>query len=153
MTEFASKYKDLLTISFSALSFIIACTALFFSARTALRDRSKLLITARTVAEPFYNKVYKIEVKVTNIGRRIAAIEGVQCHYEQGYTCRDYIEEGIHLKEKERVVLDVERRSTILNGDEGDVYQLEDITVLDTQGKEYKIKNSKKLVEKLIAEG
>jgi len=153
MTEFVSRYKDFLAISFNALSFIIACTALFFSARTALRDRPKLLITARTVADPFYNQVYKIEVKVTNIGRRIAAIEGVQCHYEQGYTCRDYIKDGIHLKEKERTILDVERHRIIFNGDEGDVYQLEDITVLDTQGKEYKIKNSKKLVEKLIVKG
>ncbi|WP_006320261.1 hypothetical protein [Serratia inhibens] len=153
MAEFANKYKDLLTISFSALSFIIACTALFFSARTAMRDREKLLITARTVREPFHNKVYKIEVTIINVGRRIAAIEGVQCHYDKGYTCHDYIKEGIHLKEKEKKIIDIEQRCTIRSDDEGEIYQLEDITVLDTQGKEYKIKNSKKLVEKLISEG
>lgn len=153
MIEFVNKYKDFAAISISLLSIVVASTALYFTIRSAMRDRSKILITARTVSGALYNKVYKIEVKVTNVGRRIAAIEGVQCHYDQGYTCRDYIKEGIHLKEKERITLDVERQCIIRNGDEGEVYQLEDITVLDTQGKEYKIKNSKKLVERLIAEG
>lgn len=153
MAGFATEYKDSLTISFSALSLIVACIALFFSVRTNIRDKAKLRITARTVTEPIYNKVYKIEVTIMNIGRRIAALEGVQCHYDQGYICRDYIKEGIHLKEKERVKLYVDQQDIIRNGDEGEVYQLEDITVLDTQGKEYKIKNSKKLVERLIKEG
>ncbi|RTF05409.1 hypothetical protein D9B84_25455 [Serratia marcescens] len=153
MAGFATEYKDLLTISFSALSFIVACIALFFSVRTNIRDKEKLRITARAVVEPIYNKVYKIEVTIINVGRRIAVLEGVQCHYDQGYKCRDYIDEGIHLKEKERIKLYVERWCIIRNGDEGEVFQLENITVLDTQGKEYKIKNSKKLVERLIKEG
>lgn len=100
MTEFASKYKDLLAISFSALSLLIACIALFFSARTVLRDREKLLITAQTIREPLYNKIHKIKVTVINVGRRIAAIEGIQYNYDKGYICHDYTKDGFSLKEK-----------------------------------------------------
>lgn len=150
MAEFATEYKDLLTISFSALSFIVACIALFFSIRTNIRDKEKLRITARTVTEPIYNKVYKIEVTVTNIGRRIAVIEGLQYEYGKNHKFHDYSREGIHLKERERVKLYVERQCITRDGDEGEVYQLEDITVLDTQGREHKIKDSKKLLERLI---
>lgn len=153
MTEFASKYKDFLTISFSALSLLIACIALFFSARTVLRDREKLLITAQTIREPLYNKIHKIKVTVINVGRRIAAIEGIQYNYDKGYICHDYTKDGFSLKEKQRVVLYIDRQYTIRNDYDGETYQLEDITVLDTQGREYKIKNSKKLVERLIKEG
>ncbi|CAI0754804.1 hypothetical protein [Serratia proteamaculans] len=153
MIEFVNKYKDFAAISFSALSFIIACIALFFSARTVLRDREKLLITAQTIREPLYNKIHKIKVTVINVGRRIAAIEGIQYNYDKGYICHDYTKDGFSLKEKQRVVLYIDRQYTIRNDDDGETYQLEDITVLDTQGREYKIKNSKKLVERLIAEG
>ncbi|MBB1583218.1 hypothetical protein [Serratia sp. OS31] len=150
MTEFASKYKDLLTISFSALSFIIACTALFFSARTALRDREKLLITARAVSDSLNDAPYEIEVKIVNIGKRVAVIEGVRRHYENGMKSHIYTERGILLKEKERVVLKVTSDMVIDSGDEGEVYFLEDITVLDIQGKEHSIKNSKDLVKRLL---
>ncbi|MNG66759.1 hypothetical protein D3C79_250560 [compost metagenome] len=118
-----------------------------------MRDREKLLIIAHTVREPLYDKIYKIKVTVINVGRRIAVIEGMQYHYDKGYTCHDYTKEGFSIKEKQRVALYIERQHIIRNGDEGEVYQLENITVLDIQGKEYKIKNSKKLVERLIAEG
>lgn len=150
MIEFASKYKDLLTISFSALSFIIACTALFFSARTAMRDREKLLITARAVSGSFNDAPYEIEVKIVNIGKRVAVIEGVRRHYENGMKSHIYTESGILLKEKERVVLKITSDMVIDSGDEGEVHYLEDITVLDIQGKEHNIKNSRDLVKRLL---
>ncbi|HHQ6624499.1 TPA: hypothetical protein ACSTL5_000952 [Serratia fonticola] len=150
---FIREYKDIITIIFSTLSFVIACTALFFSVRTAIRDRERLRISARVVREPFYEKIYKIEVTIINVGRRIAVIEGIQCHYDLGLKCHDYIKDGIVLKEKERVTLEVERRSIIQSGDEGEIHQLENITVLDIVGKEHPIKNSKMLVGRLISEG
>lgn len=152
MVNFVSEYKDFLTISLSALSFSVACLALFFSARTAMRDKERLLITARTVRDPMYKKIYKIEITVVNIGRRIAAIEGVYYHYKQGYKCYDYNKECIIIKEKDRITLNVDRYYVCRSGDDGEAYILEDITILDTQGVEYKIKNSKKLVKKLIRE-
>ncbi|WP_199639346.1 hypothetical protein JEM67_13390 [Serratia sp. PAMC26656] len=151
MTEFASKYKDLLTISFSALSFIIACTALFFSARTALRDREKLLITASTTSNSFTDAPYEIEVKIVNIGKRVAVIEGIRRHYENGMKSHMYKESGILLKEKERVVLKISSDMLIESADEGEVYYLEDFTVLDIQGKEHKVKKSKELVKGLVS--
>lgn len=84
MAGFATEYKDLLTISFSALSFIVAGTALFFSARTAIRDKERLLITARSISDSFSEAPYEIEVAIVNIGKRVAVIEGIRRHYENG---------------------------------------------------------------------
>ncbi|MBH2982707.1 hypothetical protein I5M90_04870 [Serratia marcescens] len=151
MADFATEYKDLLTISFSALSFIVACIALFFSVRTNIRDKEKLLITARTVSNEFADEPYEIEVTVANVGRRVAVIEGIQRHYERGIKCHNYKERGIPIRELERVVMQVSRDMVIDNGIEGDVHYLEDITVLDIQGQEHKIKNSKELVKRLVS--
>lgn len=144
----AAKYKDVLTISFSVLSFIIACTSLFFSGRTAWHDRSRLRITGRVVYEPVYKKPYKIEVTVLNVGRRDAVLEGILCHYESGRTRYSYEKEGIILKEKQRQKFQLEYRDLILSDDEGEVYQLENITILDVEGREHKIPNSYELISR-----
>ncbi|OUI66683.1 hypothetical protein AZZ99_000946 [Serratia marcescens] len=47
--------------------------------------------------------------------------------------------------------MQVSRDMVIDNGIEGDVHYLEDITVLDIQGQEHKIKNSKELVKRLVS--
>ncbi|EPK4144821.1 hypothetical protein LJM37_005315, partial [Serratia marcescens] len=62
-----------------------------------------------------------------------------------------YKESGILLKEKERVVLKISSDMLIENEDEGEVYYLKDFTVLDIQGKEHKVKNSKELVKRLVS--
>ncbi|EJD6489952.1 TPA: hypothetical protein U2L64_000154 [Citrobacter koseri] len=144
----AAKYKDVLTISFSVLSFIIACTSLFFSGRTAWHDRSRLKITGRVVYEPVYEKAYKIEVTVLNVGRRDAVLEGVLCHYESGRIRHSYEKEGIVIKEKQREKFQLEYRDLILSDDDGEVYQLENITILDVEGKEHEIPNSYELVSR-----
>ncbi|WP_254629672.1 hypothetical protein [Enterobacter chuandaensis] len=77
LVSLATKYKDVLTIGFSVLSFMIACTSLFFSGRTAWHDRARLKITGRVVYEPVYEKAYKIEVIVLNVGRRDAVVGGM----------------------------------------------------------------------------
>ncbi|MFA4102717.1 hypothetical protein OQJ40_11290 [Serratia nevei] len=151
MAGFATEYKDLLTISFSALSFIVAGTALFFSARTAIRDKERLLITARSISDSFSEAPYEIEVAIVNIGKRVAVIEGIRRHYENGMKSHMYKESGILLKEKERVVLKISSDMLIENEDEGEVYYLKDFTVLDIQGKEHKVKNSKELVKRLVS--
>ncbi|MGK2677451.1 hypothetical protein ACSJM2_14145 [Serratia marcescens] len=151
MAGFATEYKDLLTISFSALSFIVAGTALFFSARTAIRDKERLLITARSISDSFSEAPYEIEVAIVNIGKRVAVIEGIRRHYENGMKSHMYKERGILLKEKERVVLKISSDMLIENEDEGEVYYLKDFTVLDIQGKEHKVKNSKELVKRLVS--
>ena len=144
----AAKYKDILTIGFSVLSFIIACTSLFFSGRTAWYDRSRLRITGRVVYEPVYEKAYKIEVTVLNVGRRDAVLEGILCHYESGRTQHSYEKEGIVIKEKQRENFQLEYRDLIVSDDGGEVYQLENITILDVEGKEHKIPNSYELISK-----
>ncbi|MBJ2082390.1 hypothetical protein [Serratia ureilytica] len=151
MAEFATEYKDLLAISISMLSLIIAGTALFFSARTAIRDKERLLITARSISDSFSEAPYEIEVAIVNIGKRVAVIEGIRRHYENGMKSHMYKERGILLKEKERVVLKISSDMLIENEDEGEVYYLEDFTVLDIQGKEHKVKNSKELVKRLVS--
>lgn len=119
MSDFIREYKELITTSFSALSLLAACLALFFSARTAIRGKDKLSITARTIRHPLYNKIYKIEVTVINVGRRIAALEGVCYHYAKGYSCYDYHKDGIILKEKERMMFYVDEGRTIETEYEG----------------------------------
>lgn len=144
----AAKYKDVLTIGFSVLSFIIACTSLFFSGRTAWHDRSRLRITARVVYGPVYEKAYKIEVTVLNVGRRDAVLEGILCHYESGRTQHSYEKEGIVIKEKQREKFQLEYRDLIVSDDDGEVYQLENITILDIEGKEHNIPNSYELISR-----
>lgn len=148
LASLATKYKDVLTISFSVLSFIIACTSLFFSGRTAWHDRSRLKITGRVVYEPVYEKAYKIEVTVLNVGRRDAVLEGILCHYKRGRTRHSYEKEGIVIKEKQREKFQLEYRDLILSDDEGEVYQLENITILDIEGKEHEIPNSYELISR-----
>lgn len=144
----AAKYKDVLTIGFSVLSFIIACTSLFFSGRTAWHDRSILKITGRVVYEPVYEKAYKIEVEVLNVGRRDAVLEGVLRHYEEGHTSYEVEENGITLREKNRVKFKISLHDFILSGEEGEVYALEDLTILDIENKEYEIPNSQELIKR-----
>lgn len=148
-----TEYKDIMTVSLAGLSFLIACTSLFFSWRTAWYDRARLKISARVVREPERNKVYKIEVTVLNTGRRDAVLEGVLCHYEHGVNRHSYEMEGIVLKEKKRIIFAIGRQDVIISGDEGEVFQLEDITVLDIEGKEFAIPHSQQLVSLLIKEG
>ena len=151
MVKFLSEYNNLFTISFSALSFVVACIALFFSARSAIRDRGELLITARVVKDSVCCNIYKIEVTVINVGRRVASIEGVLRHYDNG--CKYYEEiDGGFLREKDRVFVDVEERHLIINDNAGEAYRLKDITVLDIEGVEHKINNSKGLVNRFFDE-
>ncbi|EPB4338361.1 hypothetical protein QNZ44_002382 [Enterobacter kobei] len=138
----AAKYKDL----FSVLSFIIACTSLFFSGRTAWHDRSRLKISGRVVYEPVYEKAYKIEVTVLNVGRRDAVLEGILCHYEGNNTRHSYEKNGFILKEKQREMFQIEFRDLVITDDDGNAYELENITVLDVEGKEHEIPNSKNLI-------
>ncbi|HCT5366359.1 TPA: hypothetical protein OT044_000466 [Citrobacter koseri] len=144
----AAKYKDVLTISFSVLSFIIACTSLFFSGRTAWHDRSRLKITGRVVYEPVYEKAYKIEVEVLNVGRRDAVLEGLLRHYETGKTSYTYEKEGIIIKEKQRRKFIVEYSDLLITDSEGEVYNLENISILDIEGKEHTIPRSYELISK-----
>jgi hypothetical protein len=142
----AAKYKDVLTIGLSVLSFIIACTSLFFSGRTAWHDRARLKITGRVVYDTIYGKAYKIEVTVLNVGRRDAVLEGILCHYEGNKTRYSFEKNGFVLKEKQREKFQIEYRDLILTDDDGDIYELENITVLDVEGKEHEIPNSNNLV-------
>ncbi|EPA3923826.1 hypothetical protein ACQ3IZ_004868, partial [Escherichia coli] len=57
---------------------------------------------------------------------------------------------GIAIKEKQRKVFIVENFDLIISDDEGEVYQLEDITILDIEGKEHEIPNSYNIVSKFI---
>ncbi|MDD7993784.1 hypothetical protein [Kosakonia radicincitans] len=148
LVSLAAKYKDLLTVGFSVLSFIIACTSLFFSGRTAWHDRARLKITGRVVYEPVYDKAYKIEVTVLNVGRRDAVLEGILCHYERGRTRYSYENEGIVLKEKQRKKFQLDYYDLIITDDDGDVYQLENITILDVEGREHEIPNSYNIVSR-----
>ncbi|AFE59046.1 hypothetical protein Q7S_14155 [Rahnella aquatilis HX2] len=149
ITKFVTEYKDVITVTFSTLSLLIACTSLYFSVRNNIKDKARLMIVAKSCLHPVYDGVYKIEITVTNVGRRIAALEGLICHYEQGYKSHTNRKDGLFLKEKERVTLFIDRGDLVLNGEEGEVYQLEDITVRDNEHREYKINNSKELVARL----
>lgn len=144
------KYKDVFTFTFSIVSLILASTSLFFSIRNILKDKEKLVIKAWNVSTSVNDKVYKIEVTVTNVGRRIAVIEGLLFHYENGFQYYEPNKDGVILKEKERITLSVEQRNMIYDVGEGEVYQLEDVSVLDIEGREFKINNSKMLVSKLL---
>ena len=148
--KLAAKYKDVLTIGFSVLSFIIACVSLFFSGRTAWHDRARLKIIGRVMYEPFYKKACGIRVTVLNVGRRDAVLEGVLCHYDGGKTRHDSVKEGVILKEKQRKTFELDSYDIIMNGEEGSVYQLEDISILDIEGKEHQIPDSINLVNKFI---
>lgn len=145
----AAKYKDVLTISLSVMSFIIACTSLFFSGRAAWHDRSRLKITAHLVYESFDEDPYKIEVVVINIGRRDAVLEGMQCHYEKGIRSHSSPKEGIIIKEKQRKKFELESSELITIDSEGDVCHLQDITILDVEGKEHRIPNSQEFIAKI----
>jgi len=152
IVNLAAKYKDVLTLGFSILSFLIACTSLFCSGRTAWHDRSRLKITGRVVYEPVYEKAYKIQITVLNVGRRDAVLEGVLCHYEGDKAKHVSVKEGIILKEKQRTTFEIDSFDIIMNGEEGSVYQLEDISILDVEGKKHPIPNSVNLVTKFIKE-
>ncbi|WP_162774168.1 hypothetical protein [Escherichia coli] len=67
-----------------------------------------------------------------------------------GKTRHSYEKEGIAIKEKQRKVFIVENFDLIISDDEGEVYQLEDITILDIEGKEHEIPNSYNIVSKFI---
>ncbi len=145
-----TKYKDVLTLGFSILSFLIACTSLFFSGRTAWHDRSRLKITGRVVYDPVFEKANKIQITVLNIGRRDAVLEGVLCHYEGDKAKHVSVKEGVNLKEKQRKTFEIDSFDIIMNGEEGNVYQLEDISILDIEGKQHPIPDSVNLVNKFI---
>lgn len=145
-----TKYKDVLTLGFSILSFLIACTSLFFSGRTAWHDRARLKINGRVLYEPFYKTACGIRVTVLNVGRRDAVLEGVLCHYEGDKAKHVSVKEGIILKEKQRKTFEIDSFDIIMNGEEGSVHQLEDISILDIEGKQHTIPNSVNLVNKFI---
>lgn len=150
LVSLATKYKDVLTIGFSVLSFMIACTSLFFSGRTAWHDRARLKITGRVVYEPVYEKAYKIEVIVLNVGRRDAVVEGILCHYENGKTSYQYEKDGVMIKEKQRKKFELDYFDIIYTDHEGEVHQLENITLLDIERKEHEIPNSHEIVSSFI---
>ncbi|MDX6042815.1 hypothetical protein [Scandinavium lactucae] len=147
--EVALKYKDVMTFVIAPLAFLISMVSLGVSLRTAFLDRVNLKINARVIREPFYNQIDRIEITVLNIGRRSAVLEGVLCHYDNGETRYDYEKNGIEIREKERRVFQVDRSQYIISVGEGDVAELIDITVLDIERKQTKIKHSKELVKKL----
>lgn len=144
-----AKYKDVLTVGFSALSFIIACTSLYFSGRTAWYDRSRLKITAHLVYESFDDEPYKIEVVVINVGRRDAVLEGMLYHYEKGIMSHSSPKDGVVIKEKQRKKFELESSELIMIDNEGDICHLEDISILDVEGREHKIPNSQKFIAKI----
>lgn len=151
VTKLITEYKDTITVVFVFMSFLIACTSLYFSVKNNIKDKEKLIIKAWNVSSSSSNdRVFKIEVTVTNVGRRIAVIEGLLFHYENGFQYYEPNKDGVILKEKERITLSVEQRNMIYDVGEGEVYQLEDVSVLDIEGREFKIKNSKALVAKLL---
>jgi hypothetical protein len=119
---------------------------LIFSGRTAWHDRSRLKITGRVVYEPVYEKAYKIEVTVLNVGRRDAVLKGF-------YAIMKGIIPGIFLKKmvlylkKQREIFQIEFRDLVITDDDGNAYELENITVLDVEGKEHDIPNSKILFQ------
>ncbi|HFR1959265.1 TPA: hypothetical protein ACHU9M_004434, partial [Shigella sonnei] len=146
ITTIAATYKDVLTIAFSALSFIIACTSLYFSGRAAWHDRSRLKITADLVYESFDEEPYKIEVIVINVGRRDAVLEGMLCHYEKGIRSHSSPKESIVIKEKQRKKFELVSSDLVTIDNECDICHLEDITILDVEGNEHKIPNSHRLI-------
>lgn len=150
VTKLITEYKDTITVVFVFLSFLIACTSLYFSVKNNIKDKERLIIKAWNVCGSINDKVYKIDVSITNVGRRIAVLEGLICHYDGGYQSHTHNEDGIVLKEKERITLCIEQRDLIYDVGEGEVYQLEDVSVLDIEGREFKIKNSKTLVSRLL---
>lgn len=148
MLTIITKYKDVITVGFSVLSLIIACVSLFFSGRTAWYDRARLKISGRVIYEANKDRAHKIEVVVLNIGRRDAVLEGILLHYENDNNSYSYEKEGVIVKEKQRRKFDVLYQDLIFTGREGDVYSLEDISILDVEGEEHKIPNSRYLVSK-----
>lgn len=144
------QYKDIIAITISIVSLILASTSLFFSIRNILKDKEKLVINAWNVSTSVNDRVYKIEVTIINVGRRVAVIEGLLFHYENGLQYYEPNKDGLILKEKERITLSIEQRDMFYDIGEGDVYQLEDVSVLDIEGREFKINNSKTLVTKLL---
>ncbi|GKX45250.1 hypothetical protein [Pectobacterium carotovorum] len=141
-----AEYKDSITIIISAISLTIAITSMTISVRTAWKDRAILKINARLIKEPMYGKIQAIEVTVINIGRRITVLEGILCYYKNGKIRRPYTEDCVTLKEKDRKDFLIEYRNFIYD-DEGEIYHLVDLTVLDIEGKEYQIPNSKDIVK------
>ncbi|ENT6811841.1 hypothetical protein ACFF2W_001269 [Enterobacter kobei] len=83
---------------------------------------------------------------VLNVGRRDAVLEGILCHCEGNKTRYSFEKNGFVLKEKQREKFQIEYRDLILTDDDGDIYELENITVLDVEGKEHEIPNSNNLV-------
>jgi len=150
MVEFSKQYKDLITISLLVLAFFISCASLYVSLRNALLDRVKLKISANLVREPMWNKLERIDVVILNIGRRNAVLEGLLLHYGMGNSRHDYDDKGITLKEKDRVKLSVLYHDLVWVSSEGEASDLTDITVLDIEGKEFKIPNSRNLVERFL---
>lgn len=148
LVKLATAYKDVITICLSLLAFLISCTSLYLSIRNTLLDRVKLEISARLIREPMWNTLVRIDVTVLNIGRRNAVLEGLLMHYEKGSYHQTYEKNGITLKEKERTIFSVERNDLIMNLDEGEIDCLCDLTILDIENKEFKIPNSRVLVER-----
>lgn len=148
IVEFCKEYKDVITIGFSTLAFIISSISLSLSMRNTFLDRVQLKISARLVEEPMWNSLVRIDVTVLNVGRRNAVLEGLLMRYEKGNTKHDYKKNGLVLKEKERIILSVERNDLILNLDEGEIDELFDVSILDIESKEFKIPNSKQLVDR-----
>jgi len=148
VVEFANTYKEVNTQILSVLSLLISLIALCVSCRSAWYDRAILKINSRLVYHGDSERALYIEIVVTNIGRRDAVLEGVLRHYEEGHTSYTVEEGGITVKEKNRVKFIVDFQEIIMSGDEGEVYALEDLTILDIENKEHEIPNSQELIKR-----
>jgi hypothetical protein len=59
-----------------------------------------------------------------------------------------FLKNGFILKEKQREIFQIEFRDLVITDDDGNAYELEKITVLDVEGKEHDIPNSRNLISR-----
>ncbi|WP_044177715.1 hypothetical protein [Phytobacter massiliensis] len=146
--EVFNYFKDSTAIIISIISLIVAAKSLNVAKQAVTEDRAILKINSRLVFHSHSDRALYIEIIVTNVGRRDAVLEGVLRHYEEGHTSYEVEENGITLREKNRVKFKISLHDFILSGDEGEVYALEDLTILDEENKEHEIPNSQELIKR-----
>jgi len=138
----------------SSLALLVSVVSLIISWHFGFRDKSKLKTYAKFYpSHPNHDRA-KIEIKIVNHGRRATILTLFGGDLEDGGMSGIYLGkegDGLRLGEHEKYETIVYADDLLVTHPEGNIAQFVRFWFEDTLGQRHKIKNSEKLISKLIS--
>ncbi|MCG8337938.1 MAG: hypothetical protein MJE63_25840 [Proteobacteria bacterium] len=140
-------------LSISAIT--ISVFSLLLSFYVALRDRPNIKTESKVYKHSKTGEYHHFHLKVVNAGRRPVILTELECIYSEKKISGLYIgddEKGIKLEEGEFYEYKFSKIDQIMIYDpmnNGDIYSLENIKIIDSSNKKHTVKSAKKNIKKL----